>query len=67
MDAGVFLESSLFLFDMVTTVLSVTTPPLYSPPAALLGKLLLVILAGGGAPKYISIQTLRNPFLNKLE
>ena len=65
MDAGVFLESSLFLFDMVTTVLSVTTPPLYSP-AALLGKLLLVILAGGGgAPKYISIQTLRNPF--KLE
>ena len=47
MDAGVFLESSLFLFDMVTTVLSVTTPPLYSP-AALLGKLLLVILAGVG-------------------
>ena len=66
MDAGVFLESSLFLFDMVTTVLSVTTPPLYSP-AALLDKLLLVILVGGGAPKYISIQTLRNPFLNKLE
>ena len=62
MYAGVFLESSLFLFDMVTTVLSATTPPLYSP-AALLGKLLLLIFAGGG----ISIQTLRNPFLNKLE